>query len=221
MYTSSVQVSKPFTQGEKIRGLRRGSIRTLEKEIIAMSFNISGRKFDMRPHQKSPHYSLWLMPSGEVRQRLAEMILDLSREYATLPFAPHVTLAGGIVGPAREVASKMRDLARRISPFTVRLTTVDGLEEYFRCLFVRVAKTYPIMKANEAAREVFRLAPQPAFMPHLSLLYGHLPSSVKDRIVASLGGRFQLEFKISSLHLYLIKNAPQAWRRLASFGLGL
>ena len=175
----------------------------------------------MRSHQKLPHYSLWLMPGGEVRRRLAETILELSREYATPAFAPHVTLAGGIVGPAREVASKLQDLARRITPFTVRLTAVDGLEEYFRCLFVRVAKTCPIMRANEAAREVFELAPQPAFMPHLSLLYGHLPSKLKDGIIASLGWRFQLEFKVTRLHLCLIRSAPQAWRRVASAGLRL
>jgi 2'-5' RNA ligase len=161
------------------------------------------------------------MPTGEVRHRLAGTILDLSREYAAPAFEPHVTLAGGIVGPAREVASKMTDLARRIPPFIVRLTAVDGLDEYFRCLFVRVATTHPIMTANKAAREVFSLEQQPAFMPHLSLLYGNMPSNVKERIVASLGRRFELDFKVSGLHLYLIKGAPQAWRRVASFGLRL
>jgi 2'-5' RNA ligase len=161
------------------------------------------------------------MPTGEVRQRLAGTILDLSREYAAPSFEPHVTLASGIVGPAREVASKMADLARQISPFTVRLTEVDFLDEYFRCLFVRVAMTHPIMKANKLARAVFSLAQQPAFMPHLSLLYADLPSGVKDRIVASLAWRFELQFKVSSLHLYLIKRKVAAWWRVASFGLGL
>lgn len=52
------------------------------------------------------------------------------------------------MGPPREVASKMADLARRITPFTVRIAEVDSLEEYFRCLFVRAATTHPIMKAS-------------------------------------------------------------------------
>jgi 2'-5' RNA ligase len=166
-------------------------------------------------------YSLWLMPIGEVCQRLAGTILELNRQYTTPAFEPHVTLAEGMTGPVREVAAKMGDLARQIPPFTVHLTTVDGLEEYFRCLFVRVAKTHPIMNANKAAREVFRLERQPAFMPHLSLLYGNLPANVKQRIVASLGRQLELEFKARSLHLYLIKGAPQAWRAVASSGLGL
>ena len=171
----------------------------------------------MRPSS----YSLWLMPIGEVRQRLAGTILELSRQYTTPAFEPHVTLAEGMVGPAREVAAKARDLARRIPPFKVRLAAVEGLDEYFRCLFVRVAKTHPIMRANKAAREVFRLERQPAFMPHLSLLYGNLPANVKQRTIASLGRQLELEFKARSLHLYLIKGAPQAWRAVASLGLGL
>ena len=175
----------------------------------------------MRPHLKPSHYSLWLMPAGETRERLAGTIFDLSREYGAPAFEPHVTLAGGIVGSAREVASKMKDLAKRIPPFAVRLTTVDGLDEYFRCLFVRVATTHPIMTANKAAREVFRLKEKHAFMPHLSLLYGSLPSSLKGKIVASLARQFELEFKVSTLHLYWIRSEPEAWRRVARFGLGL
>ncbi len=132
-----------------------------------------------------------------------------------------MTLAGSIVGPAREVESKVKDLARRIPPFTVRLTTVEGREEYFRCLFVRVDQTHPIMSAHEAAREIFRFPKQPAFMPHLSLLYGSLPSKEKERLIASLGRRFELEFKAATLHLYLIKREPEAWRRLATCGLRL
>ena len=175
----------------------------------------------MRPREKPSHYSLWLMPTGEVRERLAGTIFNLSRQYATPAFEPHVTLAGGIVGPAREVTSKMKDLARRITPFTARLTVVDGLDEYFRCLFVRLATTRPIMRANKAAREIFALTKQPAFMPHLSLLYGNLPPSVKEGIVASLARQFELEFKVTSLHLYAIKSEPAAWRRVARFGLEL
>jgi 2'-5' RNA ligase len=161
------------------------------------------------------------MPTGEVRQHLAGTIRVLSRGYATPVFEPHVTLAGGIVGAAREVASKMEDLAKRIPPFTARLTVVDGLDEYFRCLFVRLATTHPIMSANKTAREVFALAKQPAFMPHLSLLYGNLPPRVKEGIIASLSRQFELEFKVNRLHLYLIKSEPAAWRHVASCGLKL
>ena len=186
-----------------------------------MSSEVSAGEIGMRSHPKATHYSLWLMPTGEVRQRLAATILDLSRQYAAPTFEPHVTLAGGIAGPAREVVAKMAELARRIPPFTIRLTEVDFLDEYFRCLFVRVAQTQPIMKANKVAQAVFSLEKQPTFVPHLSLLYADLPSGVKERIVASLGRRLELDFKVSDLHLYRIKGEVAAWCRTARFDLGL
>ena len=147
--------------------------------------------------------------------------MELSRGYSAPVFAPHVTMAGGIQGPAREVISKMKRLAKQITPFGVRLTQADFLDEYYRCLFIRVAKTQPIMEANKLAREVFGLHDPCAFMPHLSLLYGNLPSSAKERIITSLGRQFELEFKVSSLHLYLTKGAPMGWRRMGRVGLKL
>ena len=175
----------------------------------------------MSPIHKAPSYAIWLMPTGEVRHRLARKILELSRAYAGPVFAPHVTLASGIVGPGQEVASEMADLAGQITPFAVRLTEVDCFDEYFRCLFVRVATTHPIMKANKVARAVFRLEMQPAFMPHLSLLYGSFPSSMKEGFIVSQDRHFDLEFKVRTLHLYLIKGEPAVWQRVGRFGLRL
>jgi 2'-5' RNA ligase len=197
------------------------SVGTLGGEMEATFLETSSSRISTSSRLSRSRYSLWLMPKGDVRRRLAEAILDLSGKYSTSAFEPHVTLAGSIVGPAREVESKMKHLARRIPPFTIRLTTVEGLEEYFRCLFIRVALTHPIMSANEAAREIFRLPKRPAFMPHLSLLYGNLPCKEKERIIASLSRQFELEFKAATLHLYLIKRETEAWRRVASHGLGL
>jgi len=48
-----------------------------------------------------------------------------------------------------------------------------------------------------------------------------LPSSLKEKIIASMAGQFELEFKVSSLHLYGIRGEPAAWRRVARFSLGL
>lgn len=164
-------------------------------------------------------YALWLMPSGQVYRQLAARILDLSREYATAEFEPHVTLLGGITGPEREVRSRSADLARRMRPFVVRLTKIDYLDEYFRCVFVRVAATHYVMKANRVAREIFNLQNRPTYMPHLSLMYGNLPSRAKKRIAADLGRRFDLEFEVRRVHVILTRGEPREWRRVRAFRL--
>jgi 2'-5' RNA ligase len=173
----------------------------------------------MDPRRLRVTYSLWLMPAGDLCHWLADTILELSRKYSTPTFEPHVTLLGRITGPKRTVVSKSAELAQRISPFTLRLTRVDYLDRYYQCVFVRVAASGPLLKAHRAAREVFDLEISPAFMPHLSLIYGDLARDFKEKIVAELGRKFELAFRVRSLHLVLTRGEPGAWRRLRAFGL--
>jgi 2'-5' RNA ligase len=177
-----------------------------------------GKTRNSKPKPKT--YSLWLMPSGQVYRRLRGAILRLSRIYSTPVFKPHVTLLGRIVGPQREVLAKCAQLVRGMRPLVVRLSSLDGFGEYYRCLFVRVAKTGPLRKAYRAARRIFNIKKRPAYMPHLSLMYGDFPPRLKAQIIRKLGGRFNLEFEVRSLHLYSTTGKPRAWRQVKAFGLG-
>jgi 2'-5' RNA ligase len=159
------------------------------------------------------------MPSGPAYRRLRGVILKLSRQYSTPVFKPHVTLLGRIVGARREVLAKSAQLARIMRPLAIRLGSLDSLDEYYRCLFVSAAKTRPLMKAYRAARRIFNLKKRPAYMPHLSLMYGSFPSRLKARIIRKLGGRFDLEFDVGSLHLYSTAGKPRAWRQVKAFSL--
>jgi 2'-5' RNA ligase len=161
-------------------------------------------------------YALWLMPTGPVRRRLVRRIRALSREFSTPEFPPHITLLSGIVGAQREVLSKAARLAKRLRPFVVRLAGLDYQDEYFRCLFVRAARSRALLRAHRLAREVFELRDRRAFMPHVSLMYGHLAPRRKKQIIAALGRRMNVEFEVKSLHLFSVGGAPRAWRRVKS-----
>jgi len=164
-------------------------------------------------------YSLWFMPRGDVCDRLSRILRRLSARYGTPEFPPHVTLLGGCVGPRRELIRQAACVAVGIRPFFIRLESIDFLDEYFRCLFVRAALTAPLRKAHQAARQAFGHHRQPAFLPHVSLLYGNFPPSLKQGIVGEMGPRLDVQFKVRSLHLWQTHGEPQNWRRVASFGL--
>ena len=164
-------------------------------------------------------YSLWFMPTGDVCDRLSRILHRLSARYGAPEFSPHVTLLGGCVGPRRELIRQSARVAAALRPFAIRLEEIDFLDEYFRCLFVRAALTEPLRKAHQAARQAFGHRREPAFMPHLSLLYGNFPRSLKEGVMAELGPRLDVQFKVRSLHLYRTHGEPRHWRRVASFGL--
>ena len=164
-------------------------------------------------------YSLWLMPTGEVCDRLSGIIRELSATYGAPEFPPHVTLLGSCTGSRWEVVRKSAEVAAAIRHFGIRLGEIDFLDEYFRCLFVHAALTEPLRKAHQTAVQAFERKRESDFMPHLSLLYGELSGTVKDLLTIHLGKRVDLEFKVRKLHLFRTQGEPSKWRRVASFGL--
>ena len=165
-------------------------------------------------------YSLWFTPTGDVCDRLSGILHRLSARYGAPEFPPHVTLLGGCVGPRRRLIRESASVSAALRPFTLRLQNIDFLDEYFRCLFVHVALAAPLRNAYQAACQALGHRREPAFMPHLSLLYGNFPQTLKEEVIAELGQRLDVQFKVRSLHLYRTHREPRHWRRVASFGLG-
>ena len=164
-------------------------------------------------------YSIWLIPSGDVYQKLAEIISQLSDKYSAPNFEPHVTLIGDLLGAKEEIISKTTKLAGSLKPFEIKLKRVDYLDEYFKCLFVRAEKTKELIQANNLAKEIFNRKFDPEFMPHLSLLYGDFIPEIKEKILGDLGREFNIDFEVKSIHLFSTTGEVKDWHRIKEFPL--
>ncbi len=159
-------------------------------------------------------YSLWLMPGGEVYHRLHTIIYQLSERYSTPVFEPHITLIGGLIETEQIMINKTSELATIIKPHSVKLTQVDSLEEFYRCLFIRVEETDEVMEAYSKVCEVFRQTDNTKYMPHLSLMYGNLTSEVKKEIIKQIGWKFTINFDVNSINLFSTHGLPKDWYRV-------
>lgn len=164
-------------------------------------------------------YSLWLMPEGAVYESLSRLISQLAGEHSTCVFEPHVTLLGQLPETEKEILSKTSQLSTILPPQEIKLTTVDYLDEFFRCLFIRAEESGWILDVNRKAREIFGRTNDPPFMPHLSLVYGNLSSEVKERIISEIGKGLDFTFPAASLHLFATEGDPDQWRRVQEFPL--
>jgi 2'-5' RNA ligase len=164
--------------------------------------------------------SLWLMPEGEAHERLLGLIARLARRFSTPAFPPHVTLLPGIEGRAEEdVLEASRRVAAGLGPFEVGLSGVEGRDEPFRCLFARAVLDEPLLRAHEAAARAFDREPDPAFFPHLSLLYGALPPATKREAAAAASSLVTLAFRARRLHVWRTDGPVAEWREIGAFGL--
>ncbi|MBI5032207.1 MAG: 2'-5' RNA ligase family protein [Chloroflexi bacterium] len=166
---------------------------------------------------RSVGLSLWLQPSGQLYDELSKTISQLSKKYGAPVFPPHVTLLGDLIGDEKEITSQAQQLASRVQPFQITLTTIDYLDAYFRCLFIRAEETPALLQANRIARSVFHRENDPSFMPHLSLLYANLEVETKQQIFKTIGREWAKAFPVNSIHLLSCDGEPKDWYRVQEF----
>ena len=159
------------------------------------------------------------MPDGEVCEPLTLILQHLSRRFEAPEFPPHVTVLGSCLGEREEMVRQSALVAATLRPFTIHLGEIDFRDQYFRSLFAHAGPMEPLRDAHQAACRTFSRTSDAEFMPHLSLLYGNFPESVKTDIMADLGPQLDVEFEVSSLYLFRTEGPVSDWRRVENYEL--
>jgi 2'-5' RNA ligase len=168
---------------------------------------------------RSTGCSLWLMPEGELRDRLGGWIDRLAARSGTERFLPHLTLLAGLAGRDEELLDAARAAAGAVGCLRVRLNRVAGRDEHFRCLFLQAVHDEALAAAHAAAARAFGRPPLASFLPHLSLVYGRLAPVQKQTLAVEAGTLLPTEIEVRRLHLWRTDGRASDWRELAAFDL--
>lgn len=167
---------------------------------------------------ESATYSLWMMPAGELANRLKEQIIELSVEHETPEFPPHVTLIGQLRPPESELIQHTNTLANSAGPLELTLTEVDYLDRFYQSLFIQVKESQKLKEIRNAACNIFRVSNK-YYMPHLSLLYGDVSDEEKELTTETVGREFHLDLPIKELVLMQTNGEPDQWKKIHSAAL--
>jgi hypothetical protein len=132
-----------------------------------------------------------------------------------------VTLLPGLIAPDVDALRTAAALAQGLRPIPLTLTAIEGRDEHFRCLFLRTEATPTLVEANAAASHAFGRSPDPAFLPHLSLVYGTLDAGRKAGLVRELAGLAGSTFLAQRLHLWRTDGPVADWREIGAFVMAL
>lgn len=168
---------------------------------------------------KATGYSLWLMPDKDTDayRFIQSLIEDLARIAGGPVFAPHVTLLGGMEGPAEEILAKTKRLADQLSPFNINLGKSGTQSTYFRGFFAEVRQDAAVMVAGAEARRVFSMPGD--YFPHESLSYWDYSQEVLVKLQkATIYTDFSRgDFTARSVHLYRTEGTVAEWEFLKEF----
>jgi 2'-5' RNA ligase len=163
--------------------------------------------------------TLWLMPDKKTYLKIGQLIAELSSVHNTPRFEPHVTLISGITDDVETALLKTQKLAADNNILKASLTGVEYLEYFYRCLFFRTDDSEDIFHLRDKAESLFEHSTVNPFIPHISFLYGSLPTFKKEAIIAELGDRFLGGFSLQSLRLIRTELGPESWELLGEFEL--
>ncbi len=158
-------------------------------------------------------FHLWIVPTGAVGDRLAGVIAGLSTRYHGPVFDPHLTLLGRLEGEEGVLVDRTRQLVCARQPFEVRLEAPGYEAQYFRCLFLPVAPSPPLLDTHRRAMQIFNAQSRSAFDPHVSLLYGLFSERMKQEIIKALPPDLPPSFSVSRFQLIRADSPnPQNWQ---------
>lgn len=164
-------------------------------------------------------YALWLLPDDTARGSFTDLINSLSDRYRGPRFSPHVTLLGRVTGLEDGLADTTARLAEQLRVFTLRPQGLAGEPYYFRCFYARLEKSEELAQAHERASDSFKSGYAADYLPHLSLVYGHLPRSEKAKLRAEIKDSVPADFKADRLQLIHIAVSVPDWRVVVTYPL--
>ena len=150
-------------------------------------------------------YSIWFMPGHNVYDILNTLIIDIAKKYTNITFKPHVTLLGSFLGQENDLKEKSKKIAKEISPFIINFGEITYLDEFFRCLFIKIKTDHIFNNARSIAVNNFSFN-DINFIPHLSLAYGLLDKMSKKEIKYFIKNNLNRVNCFYVDTLYLVKN---------------
>ncbi len=156
-------------------------------------------------------FSLWLVPEGEARRRLAALIESLARRLGGPVFAPHVTLLAGIRQAEQDVLMRVEQILSGSMALSLRFAGPETGDTFFRALYLRVEPSAPLLALHQAARGAFDRRDDPPYVPHLSLVYGAPPPAA---VVEEMRPLAPAGFEARTLDVYSTEGPVEAWHRV-------
>jgi len=166
------------------------------------------------------HFALWLIPESRTLDLLAGVIDTLGELYNGPRFAPHVTLLGRFNGEASRLIAQLRTLGRNARALDLEISGWGASDDYFRCLYLKLAPTAPLEELRRRCASLAGVAPETPYHPHISLFYGRLPEADKQEIRQSQGHRIPGRVRLTGMQLVALDHAVEDWHVCAHVTLG-
>ncbi|KAH9627289.1 hypothetical protein KSS87_013534 [Heliosperma pusillum] len=172
-------------------------------------------------------YSVWGLPTEEVRERVKKVMKTLSTEFNGPEFEPHVTIVGAINLTLQDALNKFSSACNDLKKaYVVHSKGVSTGTFYYQCVYLLLDSNPQVVAPSDHCCRHFGYERPSPYMPHMSLLYADLTEDEKKKaqeranaVDDSLGN---LSFSIKRFALYQTDTEDKSlksWEKIAEYEL--
>ena len=171
---------------------------------------------------ESHKHSLWIVPEGEAKATLDNIVTTFAGETGSATFIPHMTLIGDLIASEDEAIDVTRRIASQAAPLDLQLVEAEVMDEFYRCVFAKAEVSVELGELYAITHRVFPVASGEHFvkMPHLSVLYGEYDDATKQGYAERLREVLPIGWQATKLTLLYTEGQPENWRTVAEIPLG-
>jgi len=166
------------------------------------------------------NYHLWLIPCSKDQERIGKLVDELSARFQAPHITPHLSLLIRIPKNEADLVSKTKKLAQAIEPICLRSLKVGWMEDFHRCLFLRTEKNAALTRARQKASSLFQASENREFIPHVSILYGNIPTKTKKQIANEIQKQVPKQVVLDQLWLVCDTDQKNYWKPVVINCLG-
>uniref|UniRef100_A0A7N0REI8 RNA ligase/cyclic nucleotide phosphodiesterase family protein n=1 Tax=Kalanchoe fedtschenkoi TaxID=63787 RepID=A0A7N0REI8_KALFE len=93
-------------------------------------------------------YSVWGIPSEEVRPRLKKLMRELRTEFNGPEFEPHVTVVGAIALREEDAVEKFRAACAGLKAYEASVVKVDRGTFFYQCVYLLLQPTAEVVETS-------------------------------------------------------------------------
>lgn len=132
-----------------------------------------------------PFYSVWLIPQEPDLSYFTALINSLANRFSTVSFCPHVTLYSGFIPASLDVRQVCSDLAS-YHPVELDVVSLTHETRFSKTLYIQLQSSPSLTELVHQLVAGIENARTPILDPHVSLLYHHLDTDIKETLVKDI-----------------------------------
>ena len=163
------------------------------------------------------NYSLWLRPIQSQIDELTKIMSDLSHQYRTKPFPPHITLLSNIPVELNTIKQACTKIVDQTQEFDIPLQNIAYSETYYRNFYIQAELTPALTDVYESTKKLLNYTPDEDYLPHVSLLYGKLSIETKEKLNLQLDKNYPKKLICNRLDLYSSSGNVSDWHLIETY----